>query len=253
MHFIGNNPYECSIFATNPSAMSVAIISGDIIASTSLNNEDRERLGNSLKSLMLELRDRYQVYSRLTEGNDYIDCYVPDIADALRVMLAIKCFVKSIPINRKDPSYKKDNRISFFITHGIRLAIGIGTLNRLDKEQGIIDGEAIYFSGRLIGENRTYNKGKVIIKNTLFIKSSSAEFDNEVMPLLALLDVLISKNTAKQCEVLYLKLIGNDESEIANRLKRKQPTINEHSTGAGWNAIEKAVERFEEIVKEKLI
>ena len=230
-----------------------AIVSGDIIASTSLNNEDRERLGNSLKSLIIELGEKYQVYSRLTEGNDYIDCYVPDTSDALRVMLIIKCFVKSIPINLKNQEYKKDKRIKFFVTHGIRLAMGIGSLSRLDQEQGIIDGEAIYFSGRLISESRTYNKEKVIIKNTLFLKTTNKDFDDEIAPLLSLLDVLISQNTAKQCKVLYLKLIGYTESEIEGVLKKKQPTINEHSTGAGWNAIEKAVNRFEEVVKNKYV
>lgn len=230
-----------------------AIVSGDIIASTSLNTEDRERLGNSLKSLVTELSGKYQVYSRLTEGNDYIDCYVPDTADALRVMLIIKCFVKSIPINPEDKEYKKDKRIKFFIAHGIRLAMGMGTLSRLDQQQGIIDGEAIYFSGRLISESRTYNKEKVIIKNTLFLKTTNKDFDDEIAPLLALLDVLISKNTAKQCKVLYLKLIGNTESEIKGLLKKEQSTINEHSTGAGWNAIEKAVNRFEEVVKNKYV
>ena len=230
-----------------------AVVSGDIIASTSLNNEDRERLGNSLKTLGMKLWEKYKVYSRLTEGNDYIDCYIPETADALRVMLAIKCFIKSLPINKKALSYKNDNRIKFFVTHGIRLAMGIGDLSRLDPEQGIIDGEAIYFSGRLISENRTYNKGKVIIKNTLFIKSADEEFEKEIVPLLALLDILISKNTAKQCNVLYLKLMEYDETEIAVMLNKKQPTINEHSTGAGWNAIEKAVKRFEDVVKNKYI
>jgi len=230
-----------------------AIISGDIIASTSLNNKDRQLLGNSLKSLITELGEKYQVYSRLTEGNDYIDCYVPNTSDALRVLLIIKCFVKSIPINLKDKEYKKDKRIKFFVTHGIRLAMGIGELSRLDQEQGIIDGEAIYFSGRLISESRTYNKEKVIIKNTLFLKTTNKDFDDEIAPLLSLLDVLISQNTAKQCKVLYLKLIGKTESEIKGLLKKGQSTINEHSTGAGWNAIEKAVERFEEVVKKKLV
>ena len=231
--------------------MNKAIVSGDIIASTSLNNDDRKRIGESLKSMVEDLEKKYKVYSRLTEGNDYIDCYVPDISDALRVMLAIKCFVKSIPINANDVTYQKDNRIKFFKMHGIRLALGIGELGRLDTKKGIIDGEAIYYSGRLISENRTYNKGKVIIKNTLFIKSNDKEFDDEIMPLLALLDVLISKCTAKQCRVLYLKLLGDDESVIAEKLKKKQPTINEHSTVAGWNAIEKAVMRFEDVVKNK--
>ncbi len=231
--------------------MKNALISGDIVASTSLNDVDRRKIGESLKSLAKELSEKYNVYSRSTEGDDSIVCYVPHIPDALRVMLAIKCFIKSIPISDNGLNNKGNNRIKFFKMHGIRLALGIGELSRLDIEKGIFDGEAIYFSGRLLSENKTYNKEKVIIKNTLFLKSSDQEFDDEMIPLLALLDVLISKCTAKQCEVLYLKLMGNDEALIAEMLNKSQPTINEHSTLAGWNAIEKAVTRFEEKVRIK--
>lgn len=131
------------------------------------------------------------------------------------------------------------------------MAIGIGELKRLDTENGIFDGEAIYFAGRLLSENKTYNKGKVIIKNTLFIKSNDQELDDEITPLLALLDVLISNCTAKQCEVLYLKLLGYEESFLVRVLRIGQSAINQRSTGAGWNAIEKAVTRFEEKVRIK--
>jgi hypothetical protein len=231
--------------------MNRAIISGDIIASTSLNNADRQIIGERLKLLAKKLEKKFKVFSRITEGDDSIVCFIPNNSDALRVMLAIKCFVKSIPISADNSNEQENNRVKFFRMHGIRLALGIGELSRLDVENGIFDGEAIYYAGRLLSENKTYNKGKVIIKNTLFIKSSNQEFDDEVIPLLALLDVLISNCTAKQCEVLYLKLLGYDESLIAKALKKKQPTINAHSTSAGWIAIDKAVKRFEEIAKVK--
>ena len=251
MCFIGDIADKYGIFVAKHTGMKRAIVSGDIVASTSLNNDDRSKIGNCLKLMTRKLNRKFNVYSRLTEGNDYIDSYIPNNSDALRVMLAIKCFVKSIPISTNDPINQDGNRSKFFKMHGIRLAMGIGELSRLDTDNGIIDGEAIYFSGRTISENRTYNKEKIVIKNTLFIKSDDKEFDDEFLPLLALLDVLLSKCTAKQSTVLYLKLLGYDEATIARVLRKKQSTINEHSTGAGWNAIEKTVMRFEDVVKNK--
>ena len=234
--------------------MKKAIVSGDIVASTSLSDADRSKIGNCLQLMTKKLNKKFKVYSRLTEGNDYIDSYIPNNSDALRVMLAIKCFVKSIPISINDSVNQEENRSKYFKMHGIRLAIGIGELSRLDIDNGIIDGDAIYFSGRTISENRrTYNREKIVIKNTLFLKSDNEEFDDEFLPLLALLDVLLSKCTAKQSYVLYLKLLGYDESKIARILGKKQSTINEHSTSAGWIAIEKAVNRFEEVVKNNTI
>ena len=231
--------------------MEHAIISGDIIASTSLNDVDRKKMGESINILSKELGDKFNVYSRITEGDDSIVCYVPNIPDALRVMLAIKCYIKAIPVSTINSNKQEDTRLKFFKIHRIRLALGIGELSRLEVEKGIFDGEAIYYSGRLLSASKTYKKGKVIIKNTLFLESNDPEFDNEIIPILALLDVIISQCTSKQCEVLYLKLMKNEEALIADKLKRSQSTINEHSTQAGWNAIEKAVTRFEEKVRQK--
>lgn len=230
--------------------MENAVISGDIIAYTSLNDGGKEKLETAITNMMHELKNRFNVYCRLIKG-DYLECYVPDISDVFRMTLAIKCFVKAININAIHVNSDQASRLKLFKTYGIRLAIGIGRLNRLDTENGIIDGEAIYFSGRIINDVKTHNKEKVTIKNTLFIKSNDDNFDKEMKPLLSLIDVLISRNTEKQCEVLYLKLLGYNEDYIVKKLNKSQSTVNEKSTIAGWNAIENAVQRFEEVSRIK--
>ena len=230
--------------------MNHAVISGDIIASTSLNTIGKTKIEANLNSLIKELKKKYGVYGRVIKG-DYVECYVPEISDVFRIALAIKSFVKSIEISGEDVNANESGRFKLFKTYGIRLAIGIGELSRIDLKNGIIDGDAIYFSGRIMNTDKTHNKEKVTIKNTLFIKSNDDQLDREIQPLLSIIDVLISKNTQKQCEVLYLKLIGYNEESIVKKLRKKQSTVNEQSTIAGWNAIEKAVQRFEEVIKGK--
>lgn len=232
--------------------MNHAVISGDIIASTSLNELGKTKIEASLNNLINELKKKFSVYGRVLKG-DYIECYVPEIADVFRVALAIKSFVKSIKISINDVNSNQGGRLKLYKTYGIRIAIGIGELSRLDIKNGIIDGEAIYLTGRIINEDKTHNKEKITIKNTLFIKSNDDNLDKEIQPLLSLIDILISKNTEKQCEVLYLKLMGYNEESIVKKLKKRQSTVNEQSTIAGWNAIEKAVQRFEYVVKIKKV
>lgn len=228
-----------------------AVISGDVIASTSLNEHGKRKVEDALKGLISELKDKYNVYGRLIKG-DYLECYIPVPADALRIVLIIKSLVKSTVITVDDVNGDHAGRLRLFKTYGIRVAIGIGELSRLDTENGIVDGEAIYLSGRIINAEKTHNREKVTIKNTLFIKSSDEELDKEIQPLLALIDVLMNKITEKQCEVLYLKLLGNSEDIIMKKLNQRQSTINEKSTGAGWSAIEKAVQRFEYVMKNRI-
>jgi len=47
--------------------------------------------------------------------------------------------------------------------------------------------------------------------------------------------------------------MGNNEESIVKKLNKRQSTVNEQSTIAGWNAIEKAVHRFENVIKNKTV
>ena len=166
---------------------------------------------------------------------------------ALTIALIIKSYIKAIVLTTEIDS----SRSKYFKNHGIRLAMGYGKLNRYDKVSEVIDGEAIYFSGRKISEERTtYNKERIVIKNTLFFNSDDEKLNENINCILGLLDVLVSNATAKQCKILYLRLLKNSEKEIANQLNIKQPTVNKQLSSIGWNAIEKSVSYFNSLFKE---
>ncbi|MFO7658979.1 MAG: RNA polymerase subunit sigma-70 [Bacteroidales bacterium] len=227
--------------------MNQTVISGDIIASTGLSSAGRDYIEVKLKELIKELNRDYIAFGRILKG-DYLECVVNLPEDALLVALIIKSFVKSVSDNEimKDGNSK---RFKLFRTYGIRLAIGFGELSRFDPKKEIIDGEAIYLSGRKINEEATYNKERIVIKNTLFFISNDNELNNEIEPLIELIDVLMAKATARQCEILYYKLKNNTEETISKKLGIAQSTVNQHSTGIGWNAIEKAVKRFNQVIQ----
>lgn len=226
--------------------MKYSVVSGDIVSSTSLNSEDRKSVEDNLKILLIDLKQKFDVYGRILKG-DYLECVVPNASEGLQVALSIKSFVKALSIDTG--SYEKgDNRIRQFKIHGIRLAIGYGELSRFNPDEGVIDGDAIYFSGRAISGETTHNKERIVIKNTLFFASGNEVLNKNFKPILALLDVLLSKATARQCEVLYLKLMGNQEEEIAQQLGIGQSAVNQHSTSVGWNAIEEAVNYFKMVI-----
>ena len=223
-----------------------ATISADIVSSTSLEMEQRLYLEERLTSFLLVMRKKFRqdgFYGRLLKG-DYIECALKRTKNALRIALLIKAYVKSLDINDK----KKKSQLRIFKTYGVRAAIGIGELTVFDVKKGILDGEAIYFSGRAIEGLSTYGKERVVIKNSLFFKSNREDWDLCFNPMCHLLDVLFLKMTRLQSEIIYYKLLGKTEDEIKNILKKSQSTINQHSTTAGWNAIENAVKYFERII-----
>ncbi len=244
MLFIAKKSYIC--YSKIIKMSKKIVLSGDIIASTSLTNEAKSILELELKTLISILENNFSIYGRIIKG-DYLEMVIENPEDALAITIIIKSYIKAIVLNTNIDSV----RGKYFKNHGIRLAIGYGELTRYDKLNGVIDGEAIYFSGRRISEERTtYDKERIVIKNTIFFNSNNEKLNENINCIVALLDVLVSNATAKQCKILYLRILGFSEQEIATQIGVKQPTVNKQLTSIGWNAIEKSVVYFSSIFKE---
>ena len=148
--------------------MNKSTISGDIVAFTSLSNKNKEIIEKEMYSLIDLLGEKYNSFCRIIKG-DYLECVVQKPEEALQIALLIKCFIKSIELDHEIGN----KRFRYFKNYGVRLAIGFGSLKRFDAKKGIIDGEAIYMSGRKINKESTHNKERIVIKNTLFFVSSN--------------------------------------------------------------------------------
>jgi len=227
--------------------MNSATISADVISYTALSEPDKMELEEGIKKLIGELSVRFKKHSffgRMVQG-DYIECAMKNPKYSLRIALLLKTFIKSIEFS----SAADDQlRPKYFAEHGIRLAVAVAPLIRLDPKNGIIDGEAIYLSGRAIKSLSTSDKQKIVIKNTMFFCSRNNKLQEQFDALFSLLDTLLSKCSAKQCEVVYYKLLDFSEKEIAEKLERYQSTISQHSTAAGWLSIEKAINYYEKTI-----
>jgi hypothetical protein len=228
--------------------MNYASISADVISYTSLSASERRMLNDSINHLLIELSQNYEqqdFIGRLVQG-DYIECAFKNPKYGLRIALLIKTFIKAIHLGSTKDS---NNRLKYFNEHGIRFALAVAPLSRLDIENGIIDGDAIYLSGRMIKSQSTSGKRKVIIKNTMFFCSPDDDLQEQMNVNFSLLDTILSKLSAKQSEVVFHKLLGFDEKAIAEKLWKSQSTISQHSTSAGWLSIEKAILYFEKIIE----
>ncbi len=223
--------------------MNGASISADNISYTYLSQEDKRNIEKEVKELLQVLTEKYQnesFFGRMVKG-DYIECVVKSSHYAFRIALIIKLFIKSIELI----SNSNGKGVKYFKEHGVRIAAAVAPLLTIDPENGIIDGEAIYMSGRAIKDFSTSDKQKIIIKKTMFFCSKNMEEQEVFDTIFSLLDNLISRFSAKQSQVIYLKLMGYSEKEIGEQLNKNQSTISQHSTAAGWQSIEKAVNYFE--------
>lgn len=211
-----------------------ATISADIVSSTSLSVNDTIELKQRIESIFGLLKVKYPDFEGRQIKGDYIECIVPNVSNAFRIALIIKSGIKSFSTSRNEKT--RD-----FQTYGIRMAIGIGDMRIVDTEQGIWDGEAIYLSGRALEHMNSLNKG------TLSVKTSKMQLSSSLQTIALLVDAISNDMTVRQSEVVYYKLLGFKETDIAKELGISQSGVNKASTAAKWYCVEEAVKYFEHI------
>lgn len=228
-----------------------ATISADIISSTTLTPYEFATLRKTIQETFIvlekQLGDKSQSFwGRIVKG-DTIECVFDSPRYALRCALLLKTAILLVPstwsaVHNEEQIQKG---FEYFVSHGIRLAIGVGEMRTVDKGAGIMDGDAIYKSGRKIAEYSTTGKERIIIKNTLYFISDDVEKNAMVNTLLVFMDFLFKKATLKQLQVLYYKLQGLKDPEIAEFLGLGTSTVNQRSTALGWNAVAEMLDLYE--------
>ena len=130
--------------------------------------------------------------------------------------------------------------------YGIRIAVGIGEMRVADQKNDILDGEAIYNSGRLL-EGQMVAKDRPSIKRSLFFGFKDTVLSAQMDVIFGLLDAILKDMTIRQSEILYYKLLGANEEEIASKLSIKQSAVNQQSNSFSWPSIGSAVNYFEKL------
>ncbi len=218
----------------------IATISADIVHSTSMGTADLLELRRGLQGLIGDLEEDIPgFWARIVRG-DSLECVVPDSRDALRIAILLKLFVKM-----RVADYNCSEMLQ---RHGIRFSIAVGDLEYANKNEDIIDGPAIYRSGRNLDE--ISRKG---------VRMSIFELDREPRSLSNLMDSyvalicdLVDSYSAKQAEVVYYKLLGFKEVEISGRLGIYQSSVNVRATNAQWGLLNRAIKDFENFDLEKV-
>ena len=218
----------------------IATISADIVRSTSMNTEDLIVLRNRLRDLFQDFEEDYPgFWARIVRG-DSIECVVPDYNDALRIAILIKLYVK-MRVSGFDCS-------EMLQRYGIRFSIGVADIKYADKEEDIINGPAIYLSGRNLDEiSRKEN-----IMSAFEIEQAPKPLSNLLDSYVAMVSGIVDSYSAKQAEVVFLKLLGFKEIEISERVGISQSSVNTRAANAQWGLLNTAIKDFEALEIEQI-
>lgn len=213
-----------------------AVICADVVESTSLDIDSLINMRQVLNDSFADIRNHLRVdfWARLIKG-DYIECCCDSPALALRIAMILKCRLKWW-------AEAFDCGGERLRTFGLRFSIGVGQMRIIDPQRDIMDGEAIYVAGR--GLNRLSRTEAT----SCFSFVSSDDFveglmDNNVI----FIDEFINSMSARQCAVIYYKLLGFLEKDIAEILHLSQPAVNMRAKLASWSLINKALSVIDKV------
>ena len=200
-----------------------AVISGDVIGSSTLKPAARQKLQQVLDAFFRQaVKEWPDLKVQQYRGDSLQALFTNSRAKALRAALSLHCFL----IKEK---------------FAIRLAIGVGDISYKSKDVITSDGSAFQASGPYLDE--LMKSGDVIC-----VAGEREAFTAEWLVHSASLNYLIQHWSPKHAEAMYLQLRDQTQQEIARKLKIKQPSVHQRLQIAGWPVVQKILQRFESVI-----
>lgn len=231
-----------------------AVISADVVSSTSLPNNKLLKLTQKLNECLNDLEGnnrpnygaKYEGWGRIVRG-DTIEFFLEYPEDAFEVAILLKAWTKAV-VESKDWKDIDDERMRFsssisrnFSKYGLRIAIGIGGMKTFDRTLNIMDGEAIYRSGRALNKLSGYDKYAITIS------MENKEVAQTLQVIMALVNQIINKATPRKCETLYYRLLYKDSYLTADKMNITVSGVNQTLNDLGWSAIEGAIQYYRKV------
>ena len=209
----------------------MGVLTGDIVRSSSLDNDRRKKLFDSLLELSILLEDNYSndIVEKLSKfRGDSWQLLIKNPGKCLEISLFIRTYIRY-----KFKTEKLDSRIG----------IAIGSVDYIPK-QNISEGfgAAYTISGELLDS----------LKKTRMSIRIESGLENKYSPFLTSLtnatDAIITSWTAAQCQVVFWSLQKMTQTQISERWQPApiaQSSVAKHLKAAQWYYIKETLAVFE--------
>lgn len=213
-----------------------AVITGDIIASTNLPFNSRDKLYQVMIQTSRSIEEKFIAYLPMGVeifSGDSWQMILSNPIKALRLSLFYRAMLRA-----KMESHRIDTKI----------AIAIGEIDSIPDNRVIEGyGEAFELSGRALE--------KMPKASNMCFVFPDKKIENILNTVIQLIDTISSKWSDKQALAITGALQGWKQEKIAKTLWEKeisQQAIAQHLSSAGWHSVEKGILFFEQLLEESI-
>jgi len=207
-----------------------AVITGDIINSRKIT--DKELLVTTLQNLFIEISSQYSFQNQFEiYRGDSFQALLKNPKYSLRIALLIRLGL------RKDAPKEE--------AWDARIGVGIGSVNYLQKNIKISNGEAFELSGKGLDEMK-----KSI--NRIQIQSVDDNLNTQLKILNILADTIVNRWSKNASEAIYRQVLyGETQKDIAQKLSISQSAVQQRFANANFEAINTYISYFENLFTDK--
>ena len=210
-----------------------AVLTGDVINSSSLELNDLQNLMKELKTFGSSLKDSFIVDIDTYRGDSFqVLLKTPEYALYVSTLIRLWIMDKSISLFNK--------------AYDARIAIGFGVLEQQDKvDIRIMNGQPFIKSGHLIDK----------MTNKVYIKTDGCwdEETNEILDTISqTVDKFITMLTTMQVKIVYQKLTTTSQKKICEILSLNQQNVSQYLKNANYKIITANLDMFKNIVKNRI-
>ena len=222
-----------------------AVITGDLVKSRKIRNEDVEFVIASLKDCFLEInrlllngKGKFELYR-----GDSFQYLIPEPQKALLIGIIIRAKLRTYEPTNSIVTQKKTEKPIKYAFSDARVAIGLGKMSydadRVTESQG----EVYEKSGNAFDKLEKNNDRLLIVTRS---KEINEELDTECL----LADAIISKWTASTAEAIYHHLLyEKNQYELSEILNISQPAVHKRlSVYGNLKAIQAFINRYNRLI-----
>lgn len=203
------------------------VITGDVVKSAKIEN-----YGESLEEVFSQFVEDYKDKLPLE-----VDRYSGD---------QFQFLLKSPSLSLRASLYIYTKLISLKVPVPVRMAIAIGKIDDLPGDRvSTGEGEVFRLSGSNLAEMKKYQRISFGATNGVI----GQDVDSLFRGAMDLLSALLIGLSPAQAEVIWYKLKGYTQNEIAGRTGRKQQSVSDILIAGQWRNIRGFLETFEEILE----
>lgn len=206
------------------------VLTGDIIHSTTIQADWRERLLETIRGLVDELQLLSPMRMEFFRGDSF-QILVEKPGECLTIAVLLRAGLKS-----KTPEESAQ-------LWDARIAVGVGDVTYTSEQVVVSDGDAFRFSGWAFDE---------LGKRTLAVRTPWQEVNDELRVSTAFADDIISGWSVSQAEAVYLSLLHQtSQKDIAAYLQKTAQNISKLLSTGKETLIRLYLERYEQIILNK--